>query len=128
MKEIMWVITVIAIVGFFLNMNKNKWGYIVWFISNIGLFSYNFINLEYAQAGLWFFYSVMCVYGFIKWQKEQYKGKIPVIFQKDFGDIKKGDIGIIVSKFNKNCLVKPVSRNFVEPISVDINKDIKLLV
>lgn len=122
----MWIFAGIAIFGFFLNMNKQAKGYIVWFISNIGFLSYNLLQQEYAQSGLWLFYSFMCVYGYWKWQIEEYRGKPIVVMQKRFplikhgintgdlsiidkteGEINKGDLGIIIKKDNDKYWIKP---------------------
>ena len=64
-EYLMWVVSVIAIVGFFLNMRKSKWGYVIWFISNVGFAVYNLYMKSYAETALWVFYSGMCVYGFM---------------------------------------------------------------
>jgi uncharacterized membrane protein HdeD (DUF308 family) len=69
-ENIMWIVTGIAVIGFFLNMQMNKWGYLFWGLSNIGFAIYDFYKIAYAQAGLFVFYSVMCIVGFIKWSKK----------------------------------------------------------
>jgi len=129
MEIVMWIFTAIAIAGFFVNMGKSKWGYLIWFISNLGFLTYNIHIKSYAQAGLWLFYSFMCVYGFWKWHTEQYKGKTFVVFLRDIGDlVNKGDLGIIVSKGQLGYNVKLFDNKFKLPISqLELNKDIKLL-
>jgi len=94
---LMWIVTGIAIAGFFLNMAMNKWGYIVWIISNIGLATNDIYVKQYPEAGLFIFYTVMCAIGFYQWSKKNEKKStketsLVVLKQTLDKNFKKGDV------------------------------------
>jgi hypothetical protein len=95
---IMWVMTAIAITGFFLNMKMNKWGYVLWIVSNAGFAVNDFVIKQYAQGGLFAFYVVSCIFGFIQWhirdeEKKPKKVRKLVILTKNLDkNFRKGDV------------------------------------
>ena len=68
-----WIITVIALTGAILNAKQNKWGFILWIISNSYLCILNHINHQYAQSVLFLAYLIITVSGFITWCKNERK-------------------------------------------------------
>ena len=71
MEEILWILTVIAIIGAVLNAKKRIEGFFFWIISNAGLVIVNFNRGDKAQSFLFFFYFCLCLYGLYKWRKEE---------------------------------------------------------
>lgn len=65
----MWIVTGIAIAGNILNIKMNKYGFVLWGISNVCFATYNIFKLQYAQGILFIFYLVMCIIGFISWSR-----------------------------------------------------------
>ena len=107
---IMWIVAGVAITGFVLNMKMNKWGYVFWFVSNIAFVTNNIYIKQYSQAGLFIFYTVMCVIGFIQWHKKEidskpkeklYVAKLNKDVDKEY---KRGDLCYVREKDNKIIL------------------------
>jgi len=103
---IMWVMTAIAIGGFFLNMKMNKWGYILWIVSNAGFVVNDLHIKQYPQAGLFAFYVVMCTVGFFQWSKRD-EDKKPkpekrlIVLGKTLDkDFRKGDLCLQIKSPN----------------------------
>jgi nicotinamide riboside transporter PnuC len=65
-----WIITILAIVGVVLNINKRVEGFYLWVGSNLawGVIDYN-AGL-YAQAVLFIVYTGLSVWGIIEWRKK----------------------------------------------------------
>ena len=92
----MWVMTAIAIVGFYFNMKLSKWGYVLWIVSDIGFAINGIYAKQYPLAGLFIFYILTCIVGFMEWNKRDNKvitkqTKL-IILQKTLDkNFKKGD-------------------------------------
>lgn len=71
--NLMWVVTGIAIIGNILNIQMNKWGFVIWGVSNMFFATYNIYKVQYAQGMLFIFYVVTCIIGFIKWHNKEKK-------------------------------------------------------
>ena len=67
-----WVMSAVALAGTVLNAERNKWGFIFWLVSNLYMtVRFTYIG-EYAQAVLFFIYTVLAIRGIISWtQKER---------------------------------------------------------
>jgi len=65
------IIVVLALAGTLLNAHMKRTGFIVWFVSNIGLIFANLEMQRYAFAFLYFVYAWLCIYGWITWGKKQ---------------------------------------------------------
>jgi nicotinamide riboside transporter PnuC len=66
-----WVIAAISIIGAILNIKKNKWGFILWIIGNIGWIVIDIIYGLYEQIPIWILFTFTSVYGFKKWSDEE---------------------------------------------------------
>jgi nicotinamide mononucleotide transporter len=68
MQTISWILTACALYGTWLNANQSKNGFWWWLITDI-LFSMQFVSEGlYAQAFLFFVYSILAVRGLVKWK------------------------------------------------------------
>lgn len=65
-----WILVILAITGTLLNVKKNRWGFVFWIVSNVGLVVY-FIHYDiWAQAVLFGVYAMIALWGFVKWSYE----------------------------------------------------------
>ena len=67
MEILGWVGALIAILGTWLNIQKSKYGFICWFVSNLTLVLVNIYFKSYSQAFLFFVYTIFAIVGYIKW-------------------------------------------------------------
>ena len=71
MVEILsWTATGLSIFANFLIIKKIKWGFIIWNISNIFLITIYITQKNVALIVLFIFYTIMNIWGFIKWNKK----------------------------------------------------------
>jgi nicotinamide riboside transporter PnuC len=68
---ILWVTTGVAVVGTILNARQNKYGFVLWIISNISFIICNIVLEIYSQSFLFFIYTIISVYGLITWSKKE---------------------------------------------------------
>ncbi len=66
-----WIATILALIGYYLNIKQMKVCFIVWIISNFGLITINVVHGIYGQATLWVVYTIMSVYGYYAWSKKE---------------------------------------------------------
>ena len=69
MEILIWFLTALSIVGVWLNIKKNIWGFYLWLIGDIG---WVYIDLKAGltgQAVLFVVYSGLCIYGIYEWRK-----------------------------------------------------------
>jgi len=67
----MWPITILSLIGAYLNINKNKACFIIWTFTNFAWMAYDFSIKAYAQCGLFFIYFCLAIWGLFKWNKKQ---------------------------------------------------------
>ena len=72
---ITWVISGMALTGTILNSNRNKYGFILWFITNLFWVIVDFRAGLYAQSALFFAYTLLAVSGLVTWTKKEKKEK-----------------------------------------------------
>ena len=70
MENYYWFITAFSITGAILNIRKNPWCFAFWMISNTAWMIIDFYKGIYAQSALFVFYTGLCIWGLIKWKKE----------------------------------------------------------
>jgi Nicotinamide mononucleotide transporter len=64
-----WIIAGMALIGTYLNVKRNRYGFALWMITN-SYFSILNIRLgSYPQSALFFVYFILAVYGFIAWHR-----------------------------------------------------------
>lgn len=70
-----WVMSGIALFGTILNAERNIYGFVFWLVSNLYMtVRFTYIG-EYAQAVLFFIYTILAIRGMVAWkQKENQKG------------------------------------------------------
>lgn len=66
-----WLISIIALIGTFLNANRNKYGFVIWLITNIYWTIADFNAGLYAQSALFLAYTLLAVKGLITWTKKE---------------------------------------------------------
>ena len=67
---ILWFITLIALTGTLLNAKKNKYGFVLWMISNLYLCLYNLMIAEFPLSVLFGIYWLLAIYGYYKWDEK----------------------------------------------------------
>lgn len=70
-QNISWLFTVLSLVGNIFVIKKNKWGQVIWAISNVGWIWYNFSIKEYAAVVLFTAYFILCLWGIYEWSKKE---------------------------------------------------------
>jgi len=63
-----WTLTIIALIGAWLNSQGEKRGFYYWCLSNVGFSVYNAWIGEYAMCALFFAYLLITVNGMRKWK------------------------------------------------------------
>lgn len=64
-----WILTALSMIGVVLNARKKVSGFYFWWFANVGWVAINLRNEQWAQAVLFGFYAVACLYGILKWEK-----------------------------------------------------------
>ena len=64
------IATICSLYGNYLVIKKNKFGFVIWLISNILWVLINFIGvLNISQVIMFVIYGILNVYGWIKWKQ-----------------------------------------------------------
>jgi len=71
MMELGLVLSGLTIFGAILNSMRNKWGFIVWIIANIGWIIFNALTETYSQIPVWLAMTVISIFGFINWKNHE---------------------------------------------------------
>ncbi len=71
MGIITWIISILALTGTVLNANRNKYGFILWLITNMYWTVIDFKTGLYAQSALFFAYTILAIKGIITWSKKE---------------------------------------------------------
>ncbi len=64
----MWVVTVASLVGTVANIYKRRWGFAVWFVTNLAWTGYDAWLGAWPQAALMAVYAGLAVWGWAKWR------------------------------------------------------------
>ena len=70
LSAIVWVMSILAVIGSFLNVRDLKSCFLVWTICNIFWVCYDIFKHEYARAVLDFINLITSTWGIIIWGKE----------------------------------------------------------
>ena len=65
----MWIITILSIVGVVANIYKKRWGFGVWIFTNSTWAYIDFKHGLPAQGWLFIIYTILAIWGLIKWRK-----------------------------------------------------------
>lgn len=68
-----WLIAGIALAGLIFNIRHNRFGFLLWIVSNVYWFGHNMVIDEHAQAVLYLIFFCMSVCGFLNWGEQQRK-------------------------------------------------------
>lgn len=68
---ISFICAIVSIVGNFMVVKKNKWGLLVWTLTNIFLIPINIYFQNYGLAFQFLIYSAINIYGFFKWNVKE---------------------------------------------------------
>lgn len=68
LKVMPWVMALVSLIGTLLNIQKIRWGFGFWMISNLYWQMHNVYLEEYAQAVLYGVFFVLSVVGFLSWK------------------------------------------------------------
>lgn len=68
---LIWALTALSIVGVWLNIKKNIWGFYLWLIGDIGWIYVDFKAGLTGQAVLFIVYSALCIYGIYEWRDKE---------------------------------------------------------
>ena len=71
MEIITWIISILALTGTILNANRNKYGFILWLVTNMYWTVIDFKTGLYAQSALFFAYTILAIKGIITWSKKE---------------------------------------------------------
>lgn len=64
------IATICSLYGNYLVIKKNKFGFVIWLISNILWILINFIGvLNISQVIMFVIYGILNIYGWIKWRQ-----------------------------------------------------------
>jgi len=69
--DLAWLFSVISIVACWFNIRKKKVCFIIWCVSNVGFLWLNFVTKLYGQIPLWVVFTLLNVYGYFQWAKEE---------------------------------------------------------
>lgn len=66
-----WAITIVSIIGVILNIYKNRWGFVLWMISNSCWIYIDFQKGIPEQSVLFIVYFFAALWGWIFWSKSE---------------------------------------------------------
>jgi nicotinamide riboside transporter PnuC len=64
-------ITALSIIGVIANIYKKKWCFIIWLFTNASWCLYDFSKGLYSQSFLFFVYTLLAIWGLIKWAGDE---------------------------------------------------------
>jgi len=70
MQILIWLLTVISLIGVVLNIHHRKECFYLWILTNGAWAWHNLIIKEYQQSFLFLIYFMLAIYGVIKWKKD----------------------------------------------------------
>ena len=69
--SIPWIMSIIALIGTIINARANKWGFVLWTISNLYMAYINYRAGLYAIGTLFVIYFLLAIYGLYHWGKQE---------------------------------------------------------
>ena len=70
-EVITWIVSGLALAGTILNSNRNKYGFVLWFFTNLFWLIVDFRAGLYAQSALFGAYTLLAVKGLLTWSKKE---------------------------------------------------------
>lgn len=74
-EVITWIVSALALTGTILNSSRNKWGFVLWFFTNLFWVIVDFKSGLYAQSALFLAYTVLAIKGIVTWTKKERQDK-----------------------------------------------------
>lgn len=68
-----WINTIIALVGTILNIKKRRICFMIWLVSNSGFMVHNYLIGQYAQSLLFAVYVGLSIWGLWEWRSSRGK-------------------------------------------------------
>lgn len=68
---LMYIVSILSILGSWIVIKKNRYGFIIWMITNASWIVYDVYKTAYPQAVLMIVYFVMSLWGFITWKEDK---------------------------------------------------------
>lgn len=68
---ITWIVSALALIGTILNSNRNKYGFVLWFFTNLFWVIVDFQAGLFAQSALFLAYTLLAVKGLITWTNKE---------------------------------------------------------
>lgn len=73
MEIVTWIVSGLALIGTVLNANRNKYGFVLWFFTNLFWVIVDFKAGLYAQSALFVAYTWLAAKGLYTWYKLETK-------------------------------------------------------
>lgn len=70
-EVVTWIVSILALTGTILNSSRNKYGFVLWFFTNLFWVIVDFHAGLYAQSALFLAYTLLAVKGLITWTKKE---------------------------------------------------------
>jgi nicotinamide riboside transporter PnuC len=64
-----YIITAASIVGTVANIYRRRFGFVLWFLTDVFWCAYDITIAEYSQAVLWGVYALLAAWGWWRWRK-----------------------------------------------------------
>ena len=71
MKYFSWIVTIMSIIGVYLNIKKLKACFYIWAFTNFSWMLIDFYFGLYSQAFLFAVYFTLAIYGIYEWRKQK---------------------------------------------------------
>jgi nicotinamide riboside transporter PnuC len=69
--NLMWIVTIFAIIGTILNIKKKPICFVIWLCTNTLWCVYDFSIKSYAQSALFLVYVVLAIWGIYEWRNKE---------------------------------------------------------
>lgn len=63
------ILTILSFLGAYLNLKKNKWGFILWVVADFFWGVYSLTIEQYGQTLVFFIYSFFAGWGYLEWHR-----------------------------------------------------------
>lgn len=70
-NQLMWIVTLVSIVGVILNIKKRRECFVIWGVTNSLWSIYDFSIHAYAQSFLFFIYVLLAIWGIWEWRSKK---------------------------------------------------------
>ncbi|MGC2422744.1 MAG: nicotinamide mononucleotide transporter [Nitrospirota bacterium] len=65
-----WALVALSLLGNYWVVKKDRKGYVVWIVSNIGWIAFGLHFRHYGQVAMFGAYTAFSIWGFIRWSKD----------------------------------------------------------